>query len=174
MKNSTVIIFGLSALLFIFTTVTAGVRVETTQLNGLGEIQYPLSGFATAAYWLSLYFLVFGIIVGLGANSWWRKKDPDQSKRFLIGSGLLSLGLTSIALTTFLTWIDLDSYGLLCASVTCRPYFVQDVQQVIVLAAIVTLSAASMFAGVWCLRRNGSSNHDVLRKSSEQFMSTGR
>lgn len=125
--------YATSVLVFLFASLAGRVRVVTAQPNGLAEVQYPYSGisfFATvAAFGVLLYGVILSFVVLRGRL---------DSRRTLLGSGLLSAGILAILFAGFWTTVEMQDEGPRCIN-GCPLSTLQFYEAVYVASAILAV-----------------------------------
>ena len=150
-----------SALLLWFASFTGGIVVQTTQPNGLAEIQVPYSLVSFFATLAGLGVLFFGATLSLAIL----RGRTAKPGRPLLGSGILSAGVLAILFASYWSLANWQDEGPRCI-VGCPPSTLQYYQTVYAASTILAvLGLIAAGSGAWLLMRRvavrkGSMNHE--------------
>src|SRR5712691_1046607 len=140
-----------SALLLWFASFTGGIVVQTTQPNGLAEIQVPYS-----------LVLFFGATLSLAIL----RGRTAKPGRPLLGSGILSAGVLAILFASYWSLANWQDEGPRCI-VGCPPSTLQYYQTVYAASTILAvLGLIAAGSGAWLLMRRVAVRKGSMRESA--------
>lgn len=140
----TIVAFISSALLFLL-SISTSFTVETIQPNGLPEIYQPYGWVSFLSSLSAFWFLIFAMSLSAVVLL---RRSPDEGRRPILGSGLVSGGVFAVLFAGFWSLVNLQDEGPRCLG-GCAPSLLQYYQTVYVSSSIlVALGMAAAFFGV--------------------------